>query len=61
MWFFVALFAAYLVHFLTVRLKPLRWAAIAISMLVLAFDMDFHGMAYGTLWLLAGAQVERLF
>ena len=60
MWFFVALGAGYLAHFLTTNSKSIRWLLIIVAILLLAFDRDFHGVAYGTLWLLVGAEAERL-
>jgi fucose 4-O-acetylase-like acetyltransferase len=60
MWFFVALMFAQTVHFLTRRHQPIRWLAIGLSVVVLAADADFHGAAYGSLWLLVGAQIAGL-
>jgi fucose 4-O-acetylase-like acetyltransferase len=59
MWFFLALMVAQAVHFLTRRHQPVRWLLIGLSVAVLAIDADFHGAAYGSLWLLLGAQVAR--
>jgi fucose 4-O-acetylase-like acetyltransferase len=59
MWFFVALMAAQTLHFLTQRHPPIRWLVIGLSVVVLAADADFHGAAYGSLWLLLGAQLAR--
>lgn len=61
MWFFVALAFAYVAHFLTFRRRVLRWIAILVAVVVLARDVDFAGAAYGTLWLLLGAEVARTF
>ncbi len=60
MWFFVALMVAQTLHFLTRRHQLIRWPVIGLSVVVLATDADFHGAAYGSLWLLAGAQIARL-
>jgi fucose 4-O-acetylase-like acetyltransferase len=60
MWFFVALMFAQTLYFLTQRRQLTRWVAICLSVLVLAIDADFHGAAYGSLWLLAGAEISRL-
>jgi fucose 4-O-acetylase-like acetyltransferase len=59
MWFFVALICAQAVHVLTRRHQPLRLLAIGLAVVVLAIDADFHGAAYGSLWLLLGAEVAR--
>lgn len=59
MWFFVALLFAQTAHFLTQRHPPLRWLLIGLSVAALAADADFHGAAYGSLWLLAGAEIAR--
>jgi fucose 4-O-acetylase-like acetyltransferase len=59
MWFFVALIGAQALHVLTRHHQPLRWIAIGLSVVVLAIDADFHGVAYGSLWLLLGAQIAR--
>jgi fucose 4-O-acetylase-like acetyltransferase len=59
MWFFVALICAQTLHFLTRRHQWLRLTAIGLSVVVLALDADFHGAAYGTLWLLLGADIAR--
>ena len=60
MWFFVALMIAHLLYFLTRRHVLMRWLVIGLSLGVLAADADFHGAAYGSLWLLAGAEISRL-
>jgi fucose 4-O-acetylase-like acetyltransferase len=60
MWFFVALMFAQTAHFLTQRHQLIRWFVIGLSVVVLATDTDFHGAAYGSLWLLVGAQIARL-
>jgi fucose 4-O-acetylase-like acetyltransferase len=59
MWFFVALVCAQTLHVLTRRHHALRLIAIGLAVVVLAFDVDFHGAAYGSLWLLGGAEVAR--
>jgi fucose 4-O-acetylase-like acetyltransferase len=59
MWFFVALMIAQTLHFLTRRHQELRWLLIGLSVVVLAIDADFHGAAYGSLWLLLGAEIAR--
>jgi fucose 4-O-acetylase-like acetyltransferase len=60
MWFFVALIFSQTFYYLT-RPWPLsRWVLILISVIVLAVDQDVHGIAYGTLWLLTGAEATRL-
>jgi fucose 4-O-acetylase-like acetyltransferase len=59
MWFFVALICAQTLHFLTRRHRWLRLTAIGLSVVVLGLDADFHGAAYGSLWLLLGADVAR--
>jgi fucose 4-O-acetylase-like acetyltransferase len=60
MWFFVALMFAHTFHFLTQRRQLIRWLVICLSVVVLAIGADFHGAAYGSLWLLAGAEISRL-
>jgi fucose 4-O-acetylase-like acetyltransferase len=59
MWFFVALMFAQTLHFLTRRHQVIRWLVFGLSVAVLATDADFHGVAYGSLWLLVGAQIAR--
>lgn len=60
MWFFVALICAQTLHVLSRRYEPARWLAICAAVAVLGLDADFHGAAYGSLWLLAGAEITRL-
>jgi fucose 4-O-acetylase-like acetyltransferase len=60
MWFFVAMMFAHTFYFLTQRHSLTRWLVICLSVAVLAIDADFHGAAYGSLWLLVGAQISRL-
>ena len=60
MWFFVALMFAHTFYFVTQRHALVRWLAIGLCVVALAIDADFHGAAYGSLWLLIGAEVSRL-
>jgi fucose 4-O-acetylase-like acetyltransferase len=60
MWFFVALMVAHTFYFVTQRHVLMRWLAIGLCVVALAIDADFHGAAYGSLWLLIGAEVSRL-
>ncbi|HTO59759.1 MAG TPA: acyltransferase [Bradyrhizobium sp.] len=59
MWFFFALICAQTLHVLTRRQQWVRLIAIGLAVVVLALDRDFHGAAYGSLWLLLGAEVAR--
>ena len=59
MWFFLALVCAQTLHFLTRRQQWIRPIAMGLAVVVLALDIDFHGAAYGSLWLLLGAEVAR--
>jgi fucose 4-O-acetylase-like acetyltransferase len=60
MWFFVALIFAHTFYFVTQRHALMRWLAIGLCVVTLAIDADFHGAAYGSVWLLIGAEVSRL-
>ena len=57
--FFLALACAQTLHFLTRRQQWARPIAIVLAVVVLALDRDVHGAAYGSLWLLLGAEVAR--
>jgi fucose 4-O-acetylase-like acetyltransferase len=59
MWFFVALMFAHTFYFVTDRHVRMRWTAIGLCVVALAINADFHGAAYGSLWLLVGAEVAR--